>query len=163
MLVLPAIVCMAWLVIKHVGRSVLELGAVESAYSLSERLQGQAHATSWQSGIAAQLGAVHSSSLVQKPFLAAADYNSSDCQFAYALSSYWGGIQPLFLCDFGALGLRKFETEWIVREKLDKYGLIGAAAYDSSSITPAGHYLVRACFSLCEPTIVWVPCRQLAF
>lgn len=130
---------------------------------MSERLQGQAHAASRQHGIAAQLGAVHSTSLVQNPFAAAADYDSSDCHFAYALRSCWGGTQPLFLCDFGALGLRKFETEWIVREKLDKYGLVGAAAYDSSSITSAGYYLVRACFSLWEPTIFWVACCLLAF
>jgi len=110
MLVLPTIVCMAWLVIKHAGRSVLVLGAAESAYSVSERLQGQVHAASRQHGIAAQLGAVPSTSLVQNPFAAASDYDSSDCQFAYALRSCWGGTQPLFLCDFGALGLRKFET-----------------------------------------------------
>ena len=119
MLVLPAIVCMAWLVIKHAGRSVLGLGAAESAYSVSERLQVQAPAASGQHVVAAELGAVRSTGLVHNPFAAAANEDLSDCQLAYALGSFLGDTRPLILYDFGALGLRKIQMEWTVREKVN--------------------------------------------
>ena len=111
MLVLAAIVCMAWLFIKHAGRSVLGLGAAESAYSVSERLQGQAHAASGQHVVAAELGAVRSTGLVHNPFAAAANEDLSDCQLAYALGSFLVGTRPFILYDFGALGQKKIQTE----------------------------------------------------
>jgi len=79
-----AIVFMTWLVIKHAGRSVLWSALVESTYYVLNRLQGQAPAASGQHGIAAQLGAVHSTGSARNPLAAAADVYSSDFRFAYA-------------------------------------------------------------------------------